>query len=219
MATSQFVSKSRLLQAIAKVSWNNDSGIITVLTDTRRSVLLRFSDGRLTQTHCRSRDLTDAVSVLNECGGVRFTFVPAQPENRPEVMPVESFLQLLAPGADSDSEDDDAGGAPRSRRSGNTAPARSSQSPKEGELLPQLEELLDSERRGDRSADSGRREIRETLVEIAFRHAGPMGRILVEDAMEPFNSIEDTIERIAAMIPDETESKKFRDDAESQFTL
>jgi hypothetical protein len=219
MATTQFVSKSRLIKSISEVAWNGESGIITILTDTRRSVLLRFSKGRLTQTHCRSRDLTDAISVLNECDGVRFTFVPAQTENRPEIMPVESFLQLLAPGAEPDGFGNAHSDPGPSAPAAHINPVRASEQPEDGNLLPQLAELIDADRHGGEKLDAGQREIREILVNIALRHVGPMGRLLVEDAMEGFESIEDTIERIAAMIPDDVEARKFRDDAETQFTL
>ncbi len=98
MADGNFVPKTELIARIRQIVTARDTGYLTILTDTRRSVLLRFSSGKLTHSLCRTKDVGDAIQVLNECNLVRFTYAVGAVEDRPELMPAESFLQLLDPG-------------------------------------------------------------------------------------------------------------------------
>ena len=98
MADGNFVPKSELIAQIRLIVTGRETGYLTILTDTRRSVLLRFSSGKLTHSLCRTKDVGDAIQVLNECNLVRFTYAAGAVEDRPELMPADSFLQLLDPG-------------------------------------------------------------------------------------------------------------------------
>ena len=97
---SQFVSKARLLEQLREIIDTQETGFLTILTDTNRSVLLRFSEGRLTRLHCRSKEAGEAIQVLAESAMVKFTYASAPEDTEPELMPAASFLQLIDPGGD-----------------------------------------------------------------------------------------------------------------------
>ncbi len=97
---SQFVSKAKLLDQLREIIDANETGFLTILTDTNRSVLLRFSEGRLTRLHCRSKEAGEAIQVLAESAMVKFTYASAPEDTEPELMPAASFLQLIDPGGD-----------------------------------------------------------------------------------------------------------------------
>ncbi len=105
---SQFVSKARLLERLHEIVDASETGFLTILTDTNRSVLLRFSEGRLTRLHCRSKEAGEAIQVLAECGMVKFTYASAPEDTEPELMPAASFLQLIDPGGDAGAAHDGA---------------------------------------------------------------------------------------------------------------
>jgi len=98
MASSQFVPKAKLFQQLGEITRNQETGFLTILTDSNRSVLLRFSQGRLTRLHCRSKEAGEAIQVLAECVLVKYTYASAPEDDEPELMPTESFLQLIDPG-------------------------------------------------------------------------------------------------------------------------
>ena len=102
MAQSQFVSKSRLYEQLTQIIEDSDTGFLTILTDTNRSVLIRFSTGSITRIHCRSKELGEAIQVLAESAMVKFTYAAAPEDTEPELMPAETFLQLINPGGDLD---------------------------------------------------------------------------------------------------------------------
>ncbi len=97
---SQFVTKADLLAQLREIIDTRETGFLTILTDTNRSVLLRFSEGRLTRLHCRSKEAGEAIQVLAESGMVKFTYASAPEDTEPEIMPADSFLQLIDPGGD-----------------------------------------------------------------------------------------------------------------------
>ncbi len=102
MAQSQFVSKSKLFDQLSEIVSQRETGFLTILTDTNRSVLLRFSLGKLTRLHCRSKEAGEAINVLAECNLVKFSYAVAPVDNEPELMPANIFLQLINPGGDID---------------------------------------------------------------------------------------------------------------------
>ena len=59
--------------------------------------MLRFSQGKLTRLHCRSKEAGDAIQVLAESTMVKYTYVAAPEDDEPELMPTSSFLQLIDP--------------------------------------------------------------------------------------------------------------------------
>ena len=98
MAQPQFVDKAQLFAQLVDIVDNQETGFLTILTDTNRSVLLRFSKGKLTRLHCRSKEAGDAIQVLAESAMVKYTYVAAPEDDEPELMPTSSFLQLIDPG-------------------------------------------------------------------------------------------------------------------------
>ena len=97
MAQPQFVDKAQLFAQLVDIVDNQETGFLTILTDTNRSVLLRFSQGKLTRLHCRSKEAGDAIQVLAESAMVKYTYVAAPEDDEPELMPTSSFLQLIDP--------------------------------------------------------------------------------------------------------------------------
>lgn len=97
---SQFVPKTRLFEQLGEIIEQQETGFLTILTDTNRSVLLRFSDGKLTRLHCRSKEAGEAIQVLAESAMVKYTYASAPEDTEPELMPADSFLQLIDPGGD-----------------------------------------------------------------------------------------------------------------------
>lgn len=106
---SQFVPKARLFEQLGEIIEQEETGFLTILTDTNRSVLLRFSHGKLTRLHCRSKEAGEAIQVLAESAMVKYTYASAPEDTEPELMPAASFLQLIDPGGDAV---DSAGAAP-----------------------------------------------------------------------------------------------------------
>jgi len=100
MAQSKFVPKTQLFAQLADIISQRETGFLTILTDTNRSVLLRFSAGKLTRLHCRSKEAGEAIQVLAESTMVKFTYASAPEDTEPELMPADSFLQLIDPGGD-----------------------------------------------------------------------------------------------------------------------
>jgi hypothetical protein len=98
MAQSQFVPKVKLFEQLREIVRQRETGFLTILTDSNRSVLLRFSQGKLTRLHCRSKEAGEAIQVLAESLLVKYTYASAPEDDEPELMPAESFLQLIDPG-------------------------------------------------------------------------------------------------------------------------
>lgn len=97
---SQFVAKARLFEQLREIIDRQETGFLTILTDTNRSVLLRFSQGKLTRLHCRSKEAGEAIQVLAESAMIKYTYASAPEDTEPELMPADSFLQLIDPGGD-----------------------------------------------------------------------------------------------------------------------
>lgn len=98
MADPQFVAKNQLVVLIKGVIQNKETGLLSILTDTKRSVLLKFSEGILIHSYSRTRDIGDVVQVINESTLVKFNLVQIPPESGSEVMPGDVLLQLLEAG-------------------------------------------------------------------------------------------------------------------------
>lgn len=102
MANSQFVAKSNFIAFLKGVIRNRETGLISILTESKRSVLLKFSEGVLIHAYSRSRDMGDVVQVINESDRIKFDMVPIPPENGTEIMPGKILLQLLQTGSGSE---------------------------------------------------------------------------------------------------------------------
>ena len=105
MAQSQFVPRAKLFTQLQEIISLQESGLLTILTDTDRSIFLRFSQGRLTRVHCRSGEAGEAIQMLAESAMVKYSYAVAPVDDEPELMPADSFLQLIDPGGNADSKD------------------------------------------------------------------------------------------------------------------
>ena len=104
MAQSHFVPKVQLFNQLNEIIATRDTGLLTILTESNRSIFLRFSRGKLTRLYCRSGEAGEAIQMLAEGSMVKFTYANAPEDDQPEFMPTDSFMQLIDPGGD--------GGAP-----------------------------------------------------------------------------------------------------------
>jgi hypothetical protein len=102
MAQSQFVPKVKLFAQLNEIISRQETGLLTILTDSDRSIFLRFSQGRLTRLHCRSGEAGEAIQMLAESAMVKYSYAAAPEDSEPELMPADSFMQLIDPGGDAD---------------------------------------------------------------------------------------------------------------------
>lgn len=186
---AEFVPKSQLIRLIDRIINEQATGLLSVLTDTRRSVLLRFSEGKLIHSYCRTKDVGDAIHVLNDCGGVKFTFAPSSVEHKPELMPGGSFVSLLDPGAGAD--------AARRRPIPIDAPRGVRPGPD-----------------GDSDA-----QLKDALVAVAADYVGMIAETVVEEAMQDTADVGQAIEYIADLIPDASQAAAFRASARERIPL
>ena len=98
MSQPQFVPRAKLFEQLIEIIEHRETGFLTILTDSNHSVLLRFSQGKLTRLHSRSGEAGEAIQMLAESVTVKFTYVSAPEDNQPELMPSTSFIQLIDPG-------------------------------------------------------------------------------------------------------------------------
>lgn len=190
MAETQWGSKRQLIALIRRVVSEQQTGLVSILTDTKHAVLLKFFEGRLIHLHSRTREIEDVVQVLNECEWVKFKFASVTVENRPEFMPIETFLQLIET---EDSEDVTIDSTPTIPNAGShTNVARRS---RETEALIEL------------------------LAKIASEYVGPVAEMVVEEAFENDDDPIRAIEYIAEMIPDSRHAADFRAEARKTTLL
>ena len=130
MADPQFVAKDHLVVLIKGVIQKKETGLLSILTDTKRSVLLKFSEGILIHSYCRTRDIGDVIQVINESTLVKFNLVQIPPESGIEVMPGDVLLQLLTAGLD--------GGGIGSPKAATAAAQRNSEVASASEILEQV---------------------------------------------------------------------------------
>ena len=215
MAIGQFVSKAELFSRIKQIVSGQENGFLTILTDTKRSVLLRFSAGKLTQSHCRTKDVNDSIQVLFECSLVKYSYAPAAAENRPEVMPTETFLQLVDPGGDVSGSAMSAGGGGFEQAARASRPVSTEQFQMD-DLIPGVAQAISSSNRS--SVHGGIDEfISNALTRIAAEYLGPVAGMLVEEALEQTSSVTQAIDHLAVSIPDQAQADAFRVEARSKF--
>jgi hypothetical protein len=94
---AQFVPKAKLFEQLTQIIDQRETGLLTILTESNRSIFLRFSQGKLTRLHCRSGEAGEAIQMLAESAMVKYTYATAPQDSEPEFMPADSFLQLIDP--------------------------------------------------------------------------------------------------------------------------
>ncbi|MFT5112056.1 MAG: hypothetical protein ACI8P9_001379 [Parasphingorhabdus sp.] len=212
MADSAFVPKSELFKQLRQIVNRRETGFVTILADNKRSVLLRFSQGKLTHSHCRSKDVGEAIHVLTECNAVKFSYAPAPVENRPELMPTEAFIELLDPGSESLSS------APAGPDDLFQQPQPGYAPPEQtGEIIAPLAAILNE---GYASPGAGSQispDMKNTLIDFALKYMGPIAPMVVDEATEFSNDLGRAIDYIANQIPDGTQASQFRSEAGQHF--
>lgn len=95
MVAEKFVHKQHLISQVQQAVLTQESAFFSILTDMKRSVLLRFSMGQLIHSYCRSRDVTKAIEAINECEQLKFTRSSGTLKEAPEVMRADVFLEAI----------------------------------------------------------------------------------------------------------------------------
>ncbi len=182
--------KEELIRQIRDIALRRDTGLLSIVTDSSRAVLVRFSHGNIVGAHCRTKDIGEAIGVLLEAQQVRFAYAPSASEGQREaaaaLMPVATFLELIVPLAD----------APPS------AP-----SPAQGAVGPDV----------PRVSAGLAEETRQGLERLAVEIAGPIAQFLVEEALETATDLGDAVRLISKSIPDQAASKRFIGEAQRRF--
>ena len=180
MANTQFVSKTQLIILIKDIVREKKTGLISILTDTNRSVLLKFSEGRIIHSYSRSRDVGDVIQVLNESQSLKLTFAQIPAENAPELIPGEVLIQLLEAGSTESDTQPMAGNFGADSSAPNTARSNASMA-----------------------------SVSAVLEELAAEYIGLVAEMIVEEALDSTSSTTEAIEYIAKMIPDEDDARQF----------
>jgi hypothetical protein len=104
MANTQFISKKKLIAALRKIGEAKVTGLISILTGSQRAVLLKFSRGKLIHAFSRSRDISVVIQVLLATEHVKFSFTQVPVEDQPELMPLDTLIEILESGGSLDLE-------------------------------------------------------------------------------------------------------------------
>ncbi len=80
---------------VRRLADNKLSGAVTIRTESRRTVVLRFSEGRLVRVNARGNSVTVALEVLLESHKYNFTYSPINVDSEPELIPVSEFIERL----------------------------------------------------------------------------------------------------------------------------
>lgn len=177
-------SKEEFLNLLREVIETQSTGLISVVTNTKHSVMFRFSEGKLIGVHSRHRKLSAVISELNECGSLKFKFNANSPDNKPEIVPGDKFLRLMEAGIGNEIEDDTSPTDPTSGDGLQALPSSSTSDP-----------------------------AKLYLAKIASEYVGPVADMLVEEAFEDNDDVNEAINFIAQMIPDPEQATAFRMEA------
>ncbi|GAB4359001.1 MAG: hypothetical protein Kow006_27830 [Gammaproteobacteria bacterium] len=99
MAIQHSVPKQKLVERIRQIKNNRESGVLSIVTDSGRSVVLRFLEGRVTHSNARGKSIQEALQVLAQSASLRFSFSPLKVEEGSELMPTDEFVDQIEAGA------------------------------------------------------------------------------------------------------------------------
>ena len=179
--TTMLGSKNQLVDLIKQIVESEDTGLVSILTNTNHAVLLKFFQGKLIHIHSRTRDISDVIQVLNESEWVKFKFANITMENLPELMPIHIFLDLIDSGID---------------QTITTQPTDATTS----------SEPVTSETKIDGVSD----QLIKALVEVTSEYLGPVAELMVDEAFELSNDPIQVIEYLAGMITESQRAAEFR---------
>lgn len=98
MITNEFVPKSELLAQLRSIFNNKESGMLTLLTQSKQSVLMRFSEGQLTSARCKNWDIENTISALLETESLKYSYMPSAGEDKPPLISPDDFMMMIDPG-------------------------------------------------------------------------------------------------------------------------
>ncbi len=174
-------SKNQLVELIKQIVETEDTGLISILTNTNHAVLMKFFEGKLIHIHSRTRDISDVIQVLNESEWVKFKFANITMENLSELMPVNTFLDLIDSGID---------------QSITTQP----------NYATTTSESVTNKTKIDGVSD----QLNKALVEVTSEYLGPVAELMVDEAFELSNDPIQVIEYLAGMITESQRAAEFR---------
>lgn len=73
MATD-FVPKQQLVDRIRQIKEKRESGVLSITTESGRSVILRFLEGRVTHSNAKGKGLQESMQVLAQSPTLQFSF-------------------------------------------------------------------------------------------------------------------------------------------------
>ena len=97
MSASEFVPKSKLFDELQTIFLKRNSAMLTLLTDTKKSVLMRFSEGRLTSARCRSWDVENTIEALVETETVKYSLMQSSVHDKVTLMEADEFWGMINP--------------------------------------------------------------------------------------------------------------------------
>lgn len=97
MSASQFVPKSVLFEELRTIFLEKNSAMLTLLTDTKKSVLMRFSEGRLTSARCRSWEIENTIEAIAETDTVKYSIMLSGTQDKPTLMEADEFWGMINP--------------------------------------------------------------------------------------------------------------------------
>ena len=97
MSASQFVPKSVLFEELRMIILEKNSAMLTLLTETKKSVLMRFSEGRLTSARCRSWEIENTIEALAETETVKYSLMKSSTQDKPTLMEADAFWGMINP--------------------------------------------------------------------------------------------------------------------------
>ena len=106
MAGSQFEDKDRFISFIKDVIRNRETGLVSILTESERSIVLKFSQGVLIHSYSRIRDIVEVIKLISESNRIKFDLTPIPAENGTEILPGTLLLELLETGVGLETETD-----------------------------------------------------------------------------------------------------------------
>lgn len=97
MSASQFVPKSVLFEELRTIVLEKNSAMLTLITETKKSVLMRFSEGRLTSARCRSWEVENTIEALAETETVKYSLMSSSAQDKPTLMEADAFWGMINP--------------------------------------------------------------------------------------------------------------------------
>ena len=180
------ISRAELARLVLQVAEDKLSGAVIVQTDDRRSIVLRFSAGKLVRVNVGGNSVEDALETLRQSDQYKFSFARMRVDEGAELIPVPEFVERLGVG------EDEAVGATESSALLEAGSAQADDLGGAGQLVASDHEFL-----------------RTMLTQLAAGEIGPMASMIVDQAIGNGGSIEEIIAAVAGQMPDNDAAARF----------